>query len=46
MNSLSERYRLKALACKRLAHDATDPAMKVAWAKIAIEWHNRAAQLE
>jgi hypothetical protein len=39
----------KALACERIAHNATDPAVKVAWAEIAIEWHalsNRSAQME
>jgi hypothetical protein len=45
---ISERYRLKALACEQLSLDATDRAMKVAWTEIAIEWHtlsNRAAQV-
>jgi hypothetical protein len=34
-----QKYRLKALACERLAREATDSAIKVAWAEIAIEWH-------
>jgi len=48
MVSVSERYRLKALACEQLSLDATDPAIKVAWTEIAIEWHtlsNRVARV-
>jgi hypothetical protein len=39
MINVSERYRLKALACEGLAREATDPAAKDAWTEIAIEWH-------
>jgi hypothetical protein len=39
MIDISERYRLKALACERSAKDATDPAVKLGWEEIAIEWH-------
>jgi hypothetical protein len=45
--NLPEKHRLKALACEKLGRDATDRAIKLAWAEIAIEWHafaNRAAQ--
>jgi hypothetical protein len=48
MISLSDRYRFKALASERSAKDATDPALKLAWAEIAIEWHalaNRVSQM-
>ena len=47
MQEASERYRLKAQACKRLSREANDQAIKNAWAEIAIEWHalaNRVAQ--
>jgi hypothetical protein len=46
--NLSEKYRLKALACEKAARDAIEPVLKVGWAEIAIEWHalaNRASQL-
>jgi hypothetical protein len=39
MTNLSERYRLKALASEKLGFEATDPAIKFAWADIAIAWH-------
>lgn len=45
--TVSEKYRLKALDCEKLAREATDSATKIAWAEIAIEWHalsNRIAQ--
>jgi hypothetical protein len=48
MIPVSEKYRLKALACEQFSLDATDRAMKVAWTEIAIEWHalsNRAARV-
>jgi hypothetical protein len=47
MIAISERYRLKALACEQFSLDATDRAIKTAWTDIAIEWHTlsyRAAQ--
>jgi hypothetical protein len=47
MIHVSERFRLKALACEQFSLDATDRAIKAAWTEIAIEWHtlsNRAAQ--
>jgi hypothetical protein len=36
---LSEKYRVKALAAEECAKTAPDPATKVAWTEIAIEWH-------
>jgi hypothetical protein len=39
MPYLSERYRLKALTAEECAKNAPDPATKVAWTEIAIEWH-------
>jgi hypothetical protein len=47
MMHVSQRYRLKALACEQSSLDATDRAIKTAWTEIAIEWHtlsNRAAR--
>jgi hypothetical protein len=47
MINLSEKYRLKALACEQFSQDSTDRAIKAAWTEIAIEWHtlsNRVAQ--
>jgi hypothetical protein len=44
---LSEKYRFKALACEKLARDASNPTLKDGWSEIAIEWHalaSRAAQ--
>jgi hypothetical protein len=44
---VSEKYRLKALACEQCSRDANDREIKTAWAEIAIEWHalsNRVAQ--
>jgi hypothetical protein len=38
MINLSERYRLKALACERFSRDTLDFATKTAWTEIAIEW--------
>jgi hypothetical protein len=37
---LSEKYRLKALDCENLGRAAKDPALKRAWAEIAIEQHS------
>jgi len=39
MIGLSERYRIKALACESASEQATDPALKAAWSEIAMEWH-------
>ena len=39
MTNLSEKYRLKAVVCENLGLAAPDPAIKLAWAEIAIEWH-------
>jgi hypothetical protein len=39
MIDLSEKYRLKAVACEKISREATDPKIKLAWAEIAIEWH-------
>jgi hypothetical protein len=37
--TISERYRLKALASERFARDAPDSATRDAWVEIGIEWH-------
>jgi hypothetical protein len=39
MNFRAETYRLRALISERLARDATDKAIKLAWTDIGIEWH-------
>jgi len=39
IDDLSEKYRLKALVCEQNAKDVTNPALKLGWAEIAIEWH-------
>jgi hypothetical protein len=44
MPNLSVRYRLKALAAEECAKTAPDPATKLAWTEIAIEWHALAAK--
>jgi hypothetical protein len=36
---ISEKYRIKALACEKLARDARDFNIQSAWTEIAIEWH-------
>jgi hypothetical protein len=36
---ISEKYRLKALACEKLAREVPNYDFKAAWAEIAIEWH-------
>jgi hypothetical protein len=44
---ISEKYRAKALDCEKIGRDATDQAVKRAWADVAIEWHclaNRMAE--
>ena len=42
---LSENYRLKALACEKLAKEARDYDIKCAWTEIAIEWHSLASRM-
>ena len=44
MIDISEKYRLKALACEQFAKDATDAATRSAWTEIAIEWHALASR--
>jgi hypothetical protein len=39
MQNISERYRLKALACEKIGRDAPNKEFRSAWAEIAIEWH-------
>jgi hypothetical protein len=41
---ISEKYRLKALACEKLGRDVPNSDFKNAWAEIAIEWHALAAR--
>jgi hypothetical protein len=41
----SQKYRLKALECEKLAREATDEATKVAWDELAIEWHILASRI-
>jgi hypothetical protein len=36
---ISERYRMKALACERLGREVPNKDFKTAWEEIAIEWH-------
>jgi hypothetical protein len=42
--SASEKLRLKAVVCEKLAAVAGDPAIRLAWSEIAIEWHALAFQ--
>ena len=44
MTNPSEKYRLKAFACEKLAREATDDAIRIAWVEIAIEWHALASR--
>ena len=44
MPKLSEVYRIRALTAEASAKAAPDPATKVAWTQIAIEWHALAAK--
>jgi hypothetical protein len=44
MLNISERYRLKALACEKLGRDVKNYDFKCAWAEIAVEWHALAAR--
>jgi hypothetical protein len=49
MIDIATKYRLKALVCEERARDATEPALKLEWAEIAIEWHalsSRALQIQ
>lgn len=41
---ISEKYRLKALACEKLGREVQNSDFKSAWAEIAIEWHALAAR--
>jgi hypothetical protein len=41
---ISEKYRLRALACEKLGRDVPNSDVKNAWAEIAIEWHALAAR--
>src|SRR5665647_3277707 len=45
MTDISERYRLKALACEEFSREATDRATRDAWIELAIEWHALAHQI-
>ena len=45
MTNPTEKYRLKALACEKLGRETTDPATRIAWAEIAIEWHALASRV-
>ena len=36
---ISDKFRIKALACEKLARDARDLDIQSAWTEIAIEWH-------
>ena len=42
---ISEKYRIKALTCEKLARDAHDLDIQIAWAEIAIEWHALASRV-
>lgn len=42
---ISEKYRLKALACEKLGRDVPNRDFKLAWAEIAIEWHALATRM-
>ena len=41
----SEKYRLKALTCEKLARKATDEETEAAWEELAIEWHILASRI-
>ena len=45
----SEKYRLKAITCEKLAREATDEATdeatEVSWEELAIEWHILASRI-
>jgi hypothetical protein len=40
---ISEKYRLKALACEKLGREVPNSYFKSAWEEIAIEWRALAA---
>ena len=42
MQSRTDTYRAKALACEQRARDTSDPTLKQDWAELAIEWHTMA----
>ena len=42
MQSRTDMYRAKALACEQRARDTSDPTLKQDWAELAIEWHTMA----
>ena len=41
---ISEKYRLRALACEKLGREVPNGDFKSAWEEIAIEWHALAAR--
>jgi hypothetical protein len=41
---ISEKYRLKALACEKRGREVPNLTFKSAWAEVAIEWHALAAR--
>lgn len=46
--SLSDRYRARALVCEVRSREAKDPVARSEWTELAIEWHtlaNAAARL-
>ena len=44
--NLSDQYRAKALACEKLAREASDYDIRCAWGDIAIEWHALANRVD
>jgi hypothetical protein len=42
LKSLTDNYRIKALACEQRAIEVSDPASKRDWQELAIEWHTMA----
>jgi len=41
----SEKYRLNAITCEKLAREATDEATDASWEELAIEWHILASRI-
>lgn len=41
----SEKYRLKALTCEKLASEATDYETRASWSELAMEWHLLATRI-
>jgi hypothetical protein len=41
---ISEKYRLRALECEKLAREVLNCDVKAAWTEIAIEWHALASR--